>query len=585
MNSKNPINPEEITQVINELNLLREQNTKLSQAGFELIETQAKLQSLLHNASVGIITFTSDGTVESFNIAAQHIFGYNEGEVIARKIPDLIPCSNWPDNNVGSYIKHFISSRTSSDIPLTGKHRIGFDILLYVSTAETINEDTVFFDSDEEPFADDCKISNSDSSKKSDLIVCFFRDITLDKKIESELEDHKYALDLAAGVITRDKDFRVTDINDNFCHMLGRKRKEFIGKQFILSRFGGTPNNESKLKKRREFLAQGKPWIGESCYLNSMGDKIWFTESITPFLNEQQLPYQYLSILIDITDKKKYELQLEQHRDHLQELIDLQTADLRQARDAAEAASIAKSEFLANMSHELRTPMHAILSFTNLSLKQFNPLPLDNKRTGKINKFLTNIETSSQRLLSLLNDLLDLAKLESGKTDLNLSRNDLFLLVQQINVEYLAKAQEKHIKFIINKPVTSSIIFCDRDKILQVLSNLFSNAIKFSPKHKSISINFESTSIILGKRTTDSNRTLGYLLSITDQGPGIPNEELLRIFDKFIQSSKTKDGSGGTGLGLSICQEIISIHKGKIWVEHNPEGGAIFKVFFPETKN
>lgn len=591
MNNKDPINPEEITQVINELNALREQNTELSQAGFELIETQAKLQSLLHNASVGIITFTSDGTVESFNIAAQHIFGYSEGEVIARKIPDLIPCPGWTDNNVGSYIEHFISSRPYSDIPLTGKHKIGFDILLHVSTSETINEDTVFFDSDEDlfaeedPFADDYKTSNTALNKNNDLIVCFFRDITLDKKLESELEDHKHALDLAAGAITRDKNFRVTDVNDNFCRMLGRKRYEFIGEQFIQLKFGGIPHNEVKLKERRAFLALGKPWIGESCYSNSLGDKMWFTESITPFLDDQQTPYQYLSILIDITDKKKYELQLEQHRDHLQELVDLQTADLRRARDAAEAASIAKSEFLANMSHELRTPMHAILSFTNLSLKQFDPLPLDDKRADKVNKFLSNIEMSSQRLLLLLNDLLDLAKLESGKTDLNLSRNDLFLLAQQISREYLAKAQEKHIKLTINKPATSSIIFCDRDKILQVLSNLVSNAIKFSPKHKSISIDFESESIILGKRTTDSDRTQGYLFSITDQGPGIPEGELSSIFDKFIQSSKTKDGSGGTGLGLSICQEIVSIHNGKIWAEHNPEGGAIFKVFFPDKNN
>lgn len=568
---------EEITQVIRELSSLKKQNTALSQAGFELITTQAKLQSLLHNASDGIITFASDGTVETFNVAAQHIFGYSEGEVVTRKIPDLIPCPDWVEDNVGAYINYFISSRASADIPLIGKHRMGFDILLHVSTGQASGENTVIFDDDineEDPFADDLEESNN-------VIVCFIRDITLNKKTEKELKDHKYALDLAAGVITRDKDFRVIDINDHFCNMLGRKRHEFIGEQFIQSKFGGIPDNELKLKQRREFLASGTPWLGESCYYNNQDDKVWFTESITPFLDENEVPYQYLSILINISEKKQYESQLEQHRDHLQELVDEQIGDLKQARDAAEIANKAKSEFLANMSHELRTPMHAIVSFTTLCLKQIKNLPLKNKSTEKLLRFLSNIEVSSQRLLTLLNDLLDLSKLESGIADLNLTKNDLFLLSQQIHTEYSAKAQEKHINFIVDKPTTSPVILCDKNKILQVFSNLIANAIKFSPARKKILVSFASKEIILGKRSTDTEATAGILFSISDQGVGIPDDELSTVFNKFIQSSKTKTGAGGTGLGLAISQEIITAHKGKIWAEHNPEGGAVFKVFFP----
>lgn len=237
---------QEITQVIRELSTLKKQNTELSQAGFELITAQAKLQSLLHNASDGIITFAADGTVETFNVAAQHIFGFSEGEVVTRKIPDLIPCPDWVEDNVGAYIKYFISSRASSDIPLIGKHRMGFDILLNVSTGQASGENTVIFDDD--PFADDYEQADAESDDNSEVIVCFFRDITLNKKLEKELEDHKHALDLAAGVIMRDKDFRVIDINNHFCQMLGRKRHDFIGEQFIQSKFGGIPDNELKLK-------------------------------------------------------------------------------------------------------------------------------------------------------------------------------------------------------------------------------------------------------------------------------------------------------------------------------------------------
>jgi signal transduction histidine kinase len=184
----------------------------------------------------------------------------------------------------------------------------------------------------------------------------------------------------------------------------------------------------------------------------------------------------------------------------------------------------------------------------------------------------------------LLNDLLDLSKLEAGKEDFNFEKNDLTLLVQQIHNECSASIKEKEINFIINQPIDSLSIVCDKNKILQVLSNLITNAVKFSIQDKTIEITIEKISIILGKRSSDTKTTEGALVSISDQGLGIPDDELSTIFDKFIQSSKTKNGAGGTGLGLSICQEIVSAHRGKIWAEHNQNGGAIFKLFLPNSE-
>lgn len=578
----------EIQHAIHELSVLKEQNAKLSQTGHELIATQEKLHALLHNAPDGIITFSADGCVETFNIAAQHIFGYSESEIVTRKIPDLIPCPDWVEGNVGTYIRYFISSRSSNDIHLVGKHRIGFDILLHVSTGQASEENTTRFDEDilfdtdlkQAPFAIK-QDSATDHNVKNNSIVCFFRDITVDKKIKKELEDHKHALDLAAGIIIRDKNFRVTDVNEKFCQMLGRNRTEFIGEQFIQSKFGGIPNSDLKLRQRREFLSQGNPWAGESCFLNHLNEQTWFTESTTPFLGDNNIPYQYLSILIDITDRKVFEHQLQQHGDNLQDLVDDQINDIRHARDAAEEANKSKSEFLANISHELRTPMHGIISFTNLSLKQFKTLPLDEKRTEKVQKFLSNIETSSKRLLSLLNNLLDLSKLESGKEEFNFEQTDIHQLSQQIYNEYSARVDEKNINFIISEPTQPFLVFCDKNKILQIISNLVANAIKFSPENKKITITFERNEILLGKRASDIEMTKGITLSITDYGVGIPDNELNAVFDKFIQSSKTKSGAGGTGLGLSISHEIAIAHKGKLWAEHNPDGGAIFRLFLP----
>ncbi len=586
MDNQSKNESEEIKQMIHEISELKKQNSELSLAGFDLISAQTKLHSLLHNATDGIITFSPDGCVESFNIAAQHIFGYSEAEIVTRKIPDLIPCPDWVHDNVGEYIRYFISSRASTDIHLIGKHRIGFDILLDVSTGQASEHDTVLFDdqNEEDPFADDVEDEVIDSTALENSIVCFFRDITLDKKLEKQLEDHKHALDLAAGVITRDQDFRVIDINDHFCQKLGRNREEFVGEQYVQSKFGGRTNYERELVQRREFLSKGNSWVGEACFIDKQGKNIWFNESTTPFLDEQKKPYQFLSIYTDITDRKIIELKLKKNHDNLQEIVDEQTKDLKHSRDIAEHANKAKSDFLANMSHELRTPMHGIISFTKLCLKQYKTQVLDQQQSEKVYKFLTNIETSSQRLLTLLNDLLDLSKLEAGKEELVLERHDLYLLSLQIRNEYTAKVEEKHIDFVINKTVDMTDALCDKGKILQVLSNLTANAIKFSAENKTISVEIKNTELCLGKRCTDTEKTKGCLLTMTDQGPGIPDNELSTVFDKFIQSSFTKSNAGGTGLGLSICHEIISAHQGKIWAEHNPQGGAVFRFFLPDPK-
>ncbi len=567
--------------LVNEINSLRKQNKELSVVGFELISAQTKLQSLLHNASDGIITFSEDGLVESFNIAAQNIFGYSESEVIKRKIPDLIPCPDWVEDNVGAYIRYFVSSRASADIPLLGKHHSGSDILLYVSASEASQEDVTLFGDDDNGAAEEDQQS-ANPILDSHNLVCFFRDVTLDKKLEKELADHKHALDLAAGVVVMDKHFRVIDVNEVFCHVLGRNRNEFIGGEHIHTKFGCSDSNfEQDLNKRSRFLREGNAWVGETCFQNKQGAMLWFSESTTPFLDEDNQPYQYLSIFFDITDRKEYFKELKHHRDQLQQLVDDQISDIRHSRDIAERANFAKSEFLANMSHELRTPMHAIISFAKLSLKQVNKLPNAEGNTEKLYRFINNIIISAERLLILLNDLLDLSKLEAGKEELSLERYSLSDIVSQIVEENQGKVEEKKLHLQFNTELENTEILCDKYKILQVITNLLGNAIKFSVEKTTIQITIEQKQMVLGRRATDTEKIDGLVCSVVDQGPGIPEQELSKIFDKFIQSSKTKSGSGGTGLGLTICKEIIAVHNGKIWAENNPAGGAVFRFFLP----
>lgn len=240
---------------------------------------------------------------------------------------------------------------------------------------------------------------------------------------------------------------------------------------------------------------------------------------------------------------------------------------LKRSKDAAEAANRAKSEFLANMSHELRTPMHAILGFARLSLKR-----VDKAADEKLATMLNNIHISGERLLGLLNELLDLSKLESGKTSFDFKEADLQRVLQQVLAELDPLLAAKQIQ-VQTETAADTVVVHDAKFMMQVFVNILSNAIKFSPVGSTINVRFSEAKI------DESSAALQCCIS--DQGMGIPPDELEIVFNKFSQSSKTSSGAGGTGLGLSIVREILGAHGGRIWAENIISGGASFTFLLP----
>jgi PAS domain S-box-containing protein len=284
----------------------------------------------------------------------------------------------------------------------------------------------------------------------------------------------------------------------------------------------------------------------------------------------------FVGLLKDITERKLMEDELIQHRDHLQNLVDMQTIDLLAAKEKAEQANIAKSEFLSNMSHELRTPMHAILNYASMGLK------IVSGHDPKLSRYLSNIITAGNRLLGLLNSLLDFSKLEAGKMLFSLKEDDFTKVLNHAEMEINPLLKDKNLQIKHAFLCENTRAAFDEVRMIQVLINLISNAIKFSPQNGVITItlsNQQASEQLSGHSLTVE----GLLCTVADEGIGIPEDELEKVFDKFIQSSKTKSTAGGTGLGLSITRKIIEAHGGKIWIESGKIRGTIVKFILPRA--
>jgi len=281
------------------------------------------------------------------------------------------------------------------------------------------------------------------------------------------------------------------------------------------------------------------------------------------------LPGQVERVLDQLRMKKKLhesERKLKGYREHLESIVEKRTRELKEARDRAETASNAKSEFLANMSHELRTPLNSIIGFSRIMMRGYNQETYD--------KRIKNILSSGEHLLSLINDILDLSKIEAGKVDFEMipvSVTDLIL--QSINL-VIGLANEKNITINFKNDLEKDIsVKGDLKRLKQVVLNLLSNAIKFSKDGDEITVDVQISDNMLS-------------LLIKDTGIGIKEEYLGMIFDKFSQvNSGLSRGLEGTGLGLPISLKIVEAHGGAIRVNSMEGEGSTFTVELPGIIN
>lgn len=447
----------------------------------------------------------------------------------------------------------------------------------------------------------------------------------LKKQLETttlNLNQQVSVLNKAAIVSETDADGNITFVNDLFCTISEYSREELIGQNHRIVKSGKQP--DGLFKGMWKAISSGLVWQGEILNVSKTGKYYWVETTIMPFKNKDDKIEKYVAIRFDITKQKESEAlkkqtelllasqrQLEESNTELEaqtqklqasdeelrvqqeelmqsnkeleektklveeknhafneknNLLVAATTDLKRKADQLSLSSKYKSEFLANMSHELRTPLNSILLLSKLLKDNLE----DNLSEDQI-EYSAVINKAGNSLLDLINDILDLSKIESGKMDVNAETLDVNKFAGDIQSLFNPIAKDKEIEFkvLVNSDCPESM-YTDKMRLDQVVKNLLSNAFKFSAKGKvnlTISYNLQQDMISF---------------SVVDTGIGIAKEKQALVFEAFQQADgSTKRKYGGTGLGLSISKEIAHLLGGEISLESEVGVGSNFTITIP----
>jgi PAS domain S-box-containing protein len=501
--------------------------TEQKRAESALKKSQAWFSTTLSSIGDAVITVDTDGLVTFINPVAQKLTGWSEVEAIGRHIDEV-----------------FVIRKEGTD------EKVDNPVIVVLSHGQIVKlaNHTVLVSKDASRRAIDDSAAPIKSANSQDTmgVVLVFRDVTERNKIEEELRKLSVAVEQSpAVVVITDKDGNISYVNPKFVQLTGYEYQEVIGKNPRILRSEEQPREF--YENLWDTILAGGEWRGEFHNKRKDGSLYWESASISPVKDSKGIITNFIAVKEDITERKRI------------------LEELKQKNTALEKLDQLKSDFVSMVSHELRTP----LSIT----KEGISLVLDGV-TGSINpkqsKILTTSKNNIDRLARIINSLLDISKIESGRVELKKKNVDFRGLIRNVFAAFENKAKEKGLELRINLPKEQGPdLYIDEDRIIQVFTNLIGNAIKFTERgHIDVS---------LAQKDEEVEFT------ISDTGIGIAAEELPRVFNKFLQFGRAAGaGEKGTGLGLSIAKGLIELHRGRIWVESEPGKGTKFIFTLPK---
>ncbi|MFO7585923.1 MAG: PAS domain S-box protein [Anaerolineales bacterium] len=377
------------------------------------------------------------------------------------------------------------------------------------------------------------------------------RDITEKQAREAQIRKLSQAVENSPTIVTiTDRTGAIEYVNPKFEQVTGYVAAEVLGDNPRFLKAGDM--SETTYYEMWETINGGKEWRGEFHNRKKNGDTFWVSSSISALLNDENEITHFIAVQEDITERKAYE------------------SELAKARDAAESANQAKSSFLANMSHELRTPLNAIIGYSEILLEDAEDEGRDDMAPD-----LQKIRAAGKHLLTLINDILDLSKIEAGKMDLFIEQVDLVALVDEVRGMILPLVEKNGNRFDVKIDPDLQSMQTDQTKVRQALFNLLSNASKFTSRGV-VSLDVEKV------RESGDTGAGWAMFRVRDTGIGMNEEQIQKLFQPFTQAdASTTRKYGGTGLGLTITQRFCQLMGGRITVESEPGVGSQFTIWLP----
>jgi PAS domain S-box-containing protein len=518
-------------------------------AELALQESEARFRATFEQSALGLIEVTPAGQIVRVNQKFCDLTGYSAEALLAKTFLEL----TYPDDLALdlAHVEQLLAGR-STTFTIEKRYLRSDGSPVWVSLAVSLIRDGL---------------------GEPQYLLGVVKDIGDRKRAEQALrEQEQFLRSIYEGVnqpvcvsaVAADGSIRVLGLNPAAAHLLGTTGEAVAG-QTLEAAFGPTEAREI-LHRYRYCIATHQPLTFERA-ITIAGQTRWLLATYNPIADASGRVYRIVGSMTDISDRKRAEDSLQRLNQDLERRVQERTRELQQALAIAEAASRAKTTFLANMSHELRTPLNAILGFAQLMAR--DPGLGDDHRQS-----LGIINRSGEHLLMLINDILEMAKIEAGQVSPRAVRFDLDALLHTLSDLFDRRARERGLALAIARhPAVPRHLILDEAKLRQVLINLLSNAIKFTHQGR---VELWVASATTLAAPVSPGDIIPLTFRVADTGIGIAAADVERLFQPFVQVSPAVGGQEGTGLGLAISRQFVQLLGGDIAVDSRPGQGATF---------